>query len=63
MTSYAQCLNAGLKICMDCRRNVDNNTAIPGNYHQAMVGATSTNRCAHWLALPVVPRQPAEARA
>lgn len=52
MTPYAQCLNAGLRICTDCARNVENNP--PGtSQHQPMVGATTSDRCANWKALTV----------
>lgn len=57
MTAYAQCLNAGLRICTDCARNVDNNEGQPKAQHQPMVGATTSSRCANWKALTV--HQPA----
>lgn len=63
MTSYAQCTNAGLRICADCRRNVDNNTPEERSVHQVYVGATTTDRCAHWLAMPPRQRPMAEGRA
>lgn len=60
-THFAQCLNAGLRICTDCRRNVDNNGGIASTRFQKMVGATTTNRCAHWMAIPVQAKQGREA--
>lgn len=56
MTTYAQCENAGLRICTDCARNVDNN---PGarSPHQVMVGDTTSSRCANWKPLTI--HQPA----
>ena len=60
-TWYAQCANAGLKICADCRRNVDNNGGIPSDRYQTMVGATTSQRCPHWLAIPVQVKKGREA--
>ena len=60
MSSHAQCFNAGLRICRDCRRNVDNNPPESRTAHQVYVGATTTDHCAHWLAIPPAPRVAAE---
>lgn len=51
-TPYAQCLGAGQRFCSDCRRNVDNNAQQQTGRYQPMVGPTTSDRCAHWLAIP-----------
>ena len=56
MTSYAQCLGAGLRCCMDCRRWVDNNTPASRGDYQAYVSPSRGTRCAHWLTMPIKPR-------
>ena len=53
MSSYAQCFNAGLRCCGDCRRNVDNNPPATRTEYQVFVAASTSDRCAHWLAIPV----------
>lgn len=57
MTAYAQYLNAGLRICTDCARNVDNNTFRAPTPYQVMVAPTTSSRCANWKPLTV--HQPA----
>ena len=52
MSLYAQCMNAGMRFCADCRRNVDNNPPESRTAHQAYVTPTNTQRCAHWLSMP-----------
>ena len=60
MSSHAQCLGAGHRFCADCRRNVDNNPPDSRGPYQVFVSPTTTNRCAHWLAMPPVKRAAAE---
>ena len=51
MSSHAQCFNAGLRICRDCRRNVDNN---PVEYPERTIKpAADPPRCADWKAIPM----------
>jgi hypothetical protein len=50
MTLHAQCHGAGLRICTNCLRWVENNPAR--SPYQTMVGPTTSARCANWKAIP-----------
>lgn len=61
MTLHAQCNGAGLRICANCLRWVDNNTTR--SPFQTMVAATTGARCANWKAIPASgPRTPEPAK-
>lgn len=49
---HALCRGAGLRICDGCHRNADNFPGATVHPFQTWVNATTTHRCAYWLAKP-----------
>lgn len=52
MNAPRLCAGAGLRICNSCYRDAERHPAAAASPHHPWVGATTTDRCPRWLAVP-----------